>query len=555
MKTFLLISTLLVLSPAVMAQPTYVINTSTWYGGTYDDTTAPNYTHTLLAGTVARRKSVTYHHYTSLFLTSNKNWFTHFNFDLYDPPGTNADYFWYQGAGGIQGEGGILVFDTLYLNNGAGNSFYINNRNNGFILNGNFEFWNPPGAISVYSRLYFNNGITQTNRQYPLTGAIAFVNHANYVGGLTDAQHVDGFVSESNIGTTGYIPGHGGDFTFPVGNASSAYPLRRQGNFEDFDHIIVVGWVNGDPNITADPTGGTNPTTGAYLGTGINSVSPIGFWDWHVQQMDQATLTPQSLSAAQTITVSIPGLDGLPGLSANDLRLVGFNTATSKWENLSGPPEGAPYATGLVKGSLLTGTIPAGVTIKALGIGSTNAILPVSFVSFAVKGDGCKAKLQWQTGMEQNNSHFVIERSSNGIQFTAIGRMEAAGNSSTLQTYQYTDEAPVTGVNYYRITQVDYDGRYSSSSVKSIRIQCDGTAVSLRAYPNPVTSQVNIQTGKAVRQVNVLNMNGQAVLKYVPSSNAGGTFSVQMHAVQSGIYLLQLINKDGTTDVLKVVKQ
>lgn len=562
MKSFLLLFGALIVGNVVSAQP-YNISSGTWNGTPFSD--PPGYTITVVPGVTKRINGVRYEHNNHTFRVINK-FITQANDPLFPDPagqaGQNVDYFLYQGANEINGEMGAITFDTVYFNIGSGNIMNIINYNPGFVFDvpdpeDAFETpgYHPPGSMTISARLYFNNGITNTNRTQPVRGAIVFANSANYVGGLTDAQHVNGFVSEYNYLSLPLQPvGHGGDFTFPVGNASSVYQLRRQGTFAEEAVTLTVGWVDGDPDVIADPTNslGVNPTTPAYLGAGINSVTKVGFWDWHIQPIDEESFNAQSLSNPQTITVSIPDYTGLPGLSAADLRLVGFNRATSKWEDLSG----APNATGLTKGSTLTGVIPAGVTITALAVGSTSTILPVDFISFTAKGDGCKVNLQWQTGMEQNNSHFIVERSNNGIQFNTIARVEAVGNSNTVQTYKFTDEAPVTGsTNYYRITQVDFDGKRTSSNVRSVRIQCDGSAVALRAYPNPVTSQVNVQTGKAVTQINLLNTNGQSVLKYAPSRNTGGTFSINMHAVQSGIYLLQLINKDGTTDVIKLVKQ
>ncbi|MBX3253522.1 MAG: T9SS type A sorting domain-containing protein [Chitinophagaceae bacterium] len=562
MKAFLLAVVLLVSGEMVLGQ-TYSINTATWNGGTRSD--PPGYTITNIVGVIKRYNGATYNHYNPTFRVVKDKYLTQFNEADFPNPigviGQNRDFFLFQGTNEIIGDSGVIVFDTVYFNIGAGNTMNITNSNMGMYNDSldneeDIVVYQPPGSIVVGARLYFNNGITNTNRSKPVQGAIVFPNNADYVGGLTDAQHVNGFVSEVNYPFVPDQPeGHNGAFTYPVGNGNLVYQLTRSGTFNAIDRTITVGWVEGDPDVTADPTNpsaGINHTTGSFLGGSISSITKIGFWDWHIQSIEEEEFNPLSLPHPQSITVAIPDFTGLPGLSPADLRLVGFNESTNKWEDLSG----GPNAVSLAKGSLLSGTIPAGVTIKALAVGSINAILPVSFVSFSVKGDGCKVKLQWQTGMEQNNSHFVVERSSNGQQFTTIARVESVGNSNSLQTYHFTDDAPVTGaVNYYRVTQVDFDGKQKSTDVRSIRMQCDGSAVALRAYPNPVSNQLNIQTGKTVVQVNVLTTNGQPVLKHVPSRNTGGTFSISMHAVQSGIYLLQLINKDGTTDVLKLVKQ
>lgn len=362
MKAFLLIGILALTSITVKAQ-TFTIPAGTYSADDYSD---EGYTETILQGNRVRSGSVRFDHHTPIFITSDKSWVTQVYSDFpFGAPGTNSDYFLYQGRSEIQGiGGGTLVFDTLYLNNGSGNVFYLNNRNNATT-----EFFNPAGGAFIYSRLYFNNGVTATNRQYPVTGAIVFISNANYVGGLTDAQHVDGFVSESNL-DFGTPLGHNGNFTYPVGNATSVYQLNRQGVFTDFDHTITVGWVDGDPEFTNDPTGSINHATAAYRGAGINAISRNGFWDWHAQRIDETTLIPRSLPNQQTITVSIPNFSYIPGLSASDLRLVGYNTATSKWENLSG----STGASGLTKGSTLQGIIPANTTIVALAVGSVNTI-------------------------------------------------------------------------------------------------------------------------------------------------------------------------------------
>ena len=529
--------------------------------GTYTDNTMTGWITTTVTGETWRRDptgGVTYNHILPIFIVDGA-WLTQFadgpTPDIFGTPGDNVDYFLAQGSNEISGDDGKIVFDDVYFNNGGGNTMNITNTNSGYWSNN--QYGPIPGGIIVAKTLFFNNGITITRTDKPVKGAIVFVNSASYTGGLTDAQHVNGFVTEVNYKNSPQTPGHGGDFTFPVGNGSEVYQLRRQGLFVENDSTLTVGWVNLDPNIatTIDPTQGSNNLT-IDLPASVVAIAQAGFWDWHYQnatvEEDADINGASAMKAAQNITVSIPDLSGYPGLLPGDLRLIGYDPINIEWKDLSG----GPNAIGLTKGSLLSGTIPAGQLITAIAIGSTNAvILPVTFTAFTVTAEGCKALLEWQTGMEQNNSHFVVERSSNGAEFTAIAKVGAAGNSNTTHSYKYTDEAPANGVNYYRITQVDFDGKHSSTDIKAIRIQCNGNALAIKAYPNPAASQVNIQSGKAVAQVNVVATNGQTVMKYVPSQNQGGTFSLNIQQVQNGIYLLQIVNKDGTIDVIKLLKQ
>jgi len=163
--------------------------------------------------------------------------------------------------------------------------------------------------------------------------------------------------------------------------------------------------------------------------------------------------------------------------------------------------------------------------------------------------------LEWKTATEQNNSHFLIERSNDGNHFNTIAQVAAAGNSTTTKTYNYTDESPLNGKSYYRITQVDFDGKYSSTPIRSLQMSCDAGANAVKAYPNPVSNQLFVKSSKAVAQVNVLNSNGQNVLRFVPANNQGSLFTLNMQPLQSGIYLIQVVNKDGSFSIVKLMKK
>lgn len=509
-----------------------------------------------VSGIVERGIKVTYNHNNPIFSVQT-GWHTRFNdFSAgFGTPGNNADYFFFQGTNTISNSSGnaVIIFDTVYFNNGP-HDMSITSYNSGF--RGPLSSAGaPPGSIVITRKLEFNNKITTTNKTYPVNGAIVFSNSAIYTGGDDDDQHVNGFVSEVNYAANTTPTGHGGTFTFPVGNGTQTYPLTRVGNFSDYNHTLTVGWVDGDPGITADPTVEPgmpqfNSTEDFEGGSGLAAISRIGFWDWHYQHMSAGNFAPEAMPQSQTITVHIPSLEGQP-VAASELRLVGWDPSLQWWVNLSG----STGATGLAKGSELTGVIPAGLAISALAIGSTNVALPVTFGTFKVTASGCKALINWQTSFEQNNNYFKVERSANGRDFVSIGQVASSGNNTSLKNYQFTDLTPLEGVNYYRITQVDFDGKQTSTDVNAIRIQCNGAPVSLKLFPNPAKQQVNVLTGKAVSQVNVLNAGGQSVLRYTPSVNQGGTFSLNISNIAGGVYMLQVINKDGTRDVIKFFKE
>ena len=95
-------------------------------------------------------------------------------------------------------------------------------------------------------------------------------------------------------------------------------------------------------------------------------------------------------------------------------------------------------------------------------------VLPVTLSSFTVTKGAKSAILNWQTAQESNNAYFAIERSKNGTDFAEIGKVNGKGNSTLAQQYAYEDFGISNGQNYYRLKQVNNDGKYTYSAVVSV---------------------------------------------------------------------------------------
>jgi len=117
----------------------------------------------------------------------------------------------------------------------------------------------------------------------------------------------------------------------------------------------------------------------------------------------------------------------------------------------------------------------------------TFAPLPVSLGNFsAVQDKKGTIELKWLTYTEINNDYFSLERSGNGTEFTPITRIEGAGNYNSVLKYQFTDKAPLSGINYYRLRQVDFDGNSRLSQVISASVSVENSKAKInRVYPNP----------------------------------------------------------------------
>jgi hypothetical protein len=96
---------------------------------------------------------------------------------------------------------------------------------------------------------------------------------------------------------------------------------------------------------------------------------------------------------------------------------------------------------------------------------SWSSIVPVQLIYFRGKSEADRVRLNWATATEINSSHFNVERSTDLKDFTTIGKITSAGDSRQRIEYNFLDEAPLPGVNYYRLKQVDKDGTSELSKI------------------------------------------------------------------------------------------
>jgi hypothetical protein len=170
-------------------------------------------------------------------------------------------------------------------------------------------------------------------------------------------------------------------------------------------------------------------------------------------------------------------------------------------------------------------------------------LLPVELVSFEAKPNKSYIDILWSTSSETNTSYFIIERTINGQDFTAIDTLKAAGNSARLISYQVKDLNPAEGNNYYRLTEVDIDGKVTSGELIAARFS--RTFHGLSVIPNPAQSEigVNFESSKNMPvTVYVIDTKGIVVLTKKALSLYDGLNEVPFNisVLPAGIYSVQL---------------
>ncbi len=183
-----------------------------------------------------------------------------------------------------------------------------------------------------------------------------------------------------------------------------------------------------------------------------------------------------------------------------------------------------------------------------------SALLPIELVDFSVRaGDNYTSQLSWQTSNEINNDFFTIERSFDGRNFTPILEVDGAGNSQQLLYYEALDPNPQMGVNYYRLKQTDFDGKYDYSEIRSVLFEAKGSEIGVSVFPNPATQFLNIQFDQSVdqSQIQLFNVAGQLIQEQQLPPNAMQA-QLQLDQLPEGMYWISIL-ADGQVFSEKVV--
>ncbi|MFA6923790.1 MAG: choice-of-anchor tandem repeat GloVer-containing protein [Bacteroidales bacterium] len=191
----------------------------------------------------------------------------------------------------------------------------------------------------------------------------------------------------------------------------------------------------------------------------------------------------------------------------------------------------------LLIGSTLYGTtLFGGVYDQGVLFGWTDeTILPITLLNFNGKYITNKTFLTWTTASEINNDNFIVQKSTNGVDFENIMKIKGAGNSIQTKQYSCTDDNPYKGVSYYRLQQNDYDGKSSYSKIISVS-NYDNPSIKIISSHN--TNSVIIQN-ESGNNLNLFLYDMQG--KLYKHSNVENGFT-EINNLNHGIYILTLRN-------------
>ncbi|WKN46060.1 T9SS type A sorting domain-containing protein [Tunicatimonas pelagia] len=409
---------------------------------------------------------------------------------------------------------GAAAFHRLQIDNGAGVSL--------------------TGSAEVNTELQLADGIVNNGSNTFTLAQLANVtpnggSAASYVSGQVRKVIVNGGSFEFPIGKGRYAP-------LEVENVSSSSTLTWRAEYFQQNAQVSVAAVD---NMTPSNDGET-----------IETISQGEYWI----VSDDAGATPSGLVTAE-INLSWDGGSDVSATVADydDLRVMWWDDAGSHWDNAGfGGHTGASGGQGSQSFGKLFSAVAISFSENVVTMGSTTAAnpLPVEFLEFTAEAQRFSVLLKWKTASEENNDFFEVQRSKDGKSWEAIGVVDGAGNSTTVLSYSYKDENPLVGTIYYRLRQVDFDGRFEHSKTASVEVDgfspLNTSVLDIRVFPNPtkgvITLQVEGLPSGAVATVKLIDLFGNALeVIQVPTENLVlGVKLNQQRRQPSGLYFVDI---------------
>jgi len=409
------------------------------------------------------------------------------------------------GSNNVFGFNGAIAFKNI-----AGDTVKING---GFEVN-NIDVQSPAsvlaGSITLYTKISFTGGkllLNNNNFRFKINATGVATANNYFVTNGTGSLQVEAM--GAGLNTTPRL--------FPVGTLTNYAPATVT-NIGDVDIFSVRVADNVYQQYSGEAGSGSPYTSGAVNHTWFINEAVAGGSD-------------------ATVTLQWNGVQELPGFDRAATYLGHFNTATNTWETgtVLAAAGSNPYT---VTRSGINSFSPFGVLTPA-------TTLPLRFLRFdAIPCSNEAVCLLWETVNEQLVSHFEIERSTDGLHFETINAVSAHNQSFN----HYTLPDNINGLRqyttiWYRIRQVDLDGKSSFSNIRLVRTVPGKTAV---VYPNPSAGTLHIDNWQLVQQLEIVDLGGRRLQQYTVSGAAQ-----PVHQLPAGQYILRLFMKDGTTQQVK----
>jgi hypothetical protein len=242
-----------------------------------------------------------------------------------------------------------------------------------------------------------------------------------------------------------------------------------------------------------------------------------------------------------SVVLSGPGTNSTIATSGSWQAGITLNTSTGAVVVANGTPVGTYTLSYQLCDNVTT---PPSCSVASIEVTVTTA-MPVVLEYFNAKKSNTVVLLDWTTASEKNNAFFEIQHAADGINWSAIGKIASKnGDSDYRINYTYTHSTPNKGTNYYRLATVDHEEQREYSSIRSITVGHDASAMAV--FPNPTYGTIQINSENDISNMNIFDLTGRLVTSY-NLSEAVNNYTLDLSNLPKNNYLLQVFFSDGAT--------
>lgn len=181
------------------------------------------------------------------------------------------------------------------------------------------------------------------------------------------------------------------------------------------------------------------------------------------------------------------------------------------------------------------------------------SILPITLLNFSgIVLNNNLVQLNWSTVYEKDNAFFALEKSNNGVEFVTINTQKSLGNSNNQkQEYSYTHSVAFSPIIFYRLKQVDINGKFTYSKIIAISLK---EMVEVKAFPNPTNAILNLICNNFENKkysYKLINTEGKILQTNFINNNVT---KLSLNSVPKGIYWVSIISDKKQIQLLKIIK-
>lgn len=417
---------------------------------------------------------------------------------------------------------GVIYFDGSSLTYVGGtnkvqfDSVVMDNSSNVYI---NVE-------LDVKSNLEFVSGEIISDRSDSNSVFVHFFDGATYTG-AGNSSYVNGVVRKTGDDS----------FVFPVGNQGNLQPISISAPSVVSDHFTAF--------YRQDDAGNHGYSTNSWDSTcgGSPVVEYVGDNEyWFLDRTNG--------SSDVQVTLNYDAVSGV--VMPSEVMVARWNG--TKWVSQGNGGNTGSVTNGTVTSGTGCGTNGSASSVSSFGsftlCASSLSALPVNLIQFNAEpyGDN-QARLYWSTSMQYNHSHFEVERSIDGKNFYPIGTEYGDAFTEQVSEYMMIDPSPFMGLNYYRLKQVDLDGKYEFSPVRTVRF--DYKIGRIAVFPNPTAGMLTVlvPAENKYQTITVFDALGKQVVSTLvaPGEN---TVGLDLSDMSRGVYVLTI-----SGETFRVIKQ